>query len=66
MRDHLSRQQYLDQIPRFLPYNPYAEYVGAPQVATVANKTGFYPGIRAWMTFAIVALEPDCASLSRP
>jgi beta-lactamase class A len=47
MRDHLSRQQYLDQIPRFLPYNPYAEYVGAPQVATVANKTGFYPGIRA-------------------
>ena len=22
MRDHLSRQQYLDQIPRFLPYHP--------------------------------------------
>jgi beta-lactamase class A len=47
IRDHISRQQYLDQIPRYLPYNPYASYVGEPQVATVANKTGFYPGIRA-------------------
>jgi beta-lactamase class A len=47
IRDHLSRQQYLDQIPRFLPYNPYAAYVGATQLVTVANKTGFYPGIRA-------------------
>jgi beta-lactamase class A len=47
VRDHLSRQQYLDQIPRFLPYNPYAAYVGEPQSLTVANKTGFYPGIRA-------------------
>jgi beta-lactamase class A len=47
VRDHLSRQQYLDQIPRFLPYNPYAAYVGETQVVTVANKTGFYPGIRA-------------------
>jgi beta-lactamase class A len=47
VRDHLSRQQYLDQIPRFLPYNPYAAYVGEPQVVTIANKTGFYPGIRA-------------------
>ncbi len=47
VRDHLARQQYLDQIPRFLPYNPYATYVGEPQLVTVANKTGFYPGIRA-------------------
>jgi beta-lactamase class A len=46
IRDHLSRQQYLDQIPRFLPYNPYASYVGESQPLTVANKTGFYPGIR--------------------
>jgi beta-lactamase class A len=47
IRDHLSRQQYLDQIPRYLPYNPYAAYVGEPQIVTVANKTGFYPGVRA-------------------
>ena len=47
IRDHLSRQQYLDQIPRFLPYNPYAAFVSEPQVCTVANKTGFYPGVRA-------------------
>jgi beta-lactamase class A len=47
IRDHLSRQQYLDQIPRFLPYNPYASFVSEPQVCTVANKTGFYPGVRA-------------------
>lgn len=47
MRDHLSRQQYLDQIPRYLPYNPYGAYVGAPSRVTVANKTGFYVGVRA-------------------
>lgn len=47
VRDHLARQQYLDQIPRYLPYNPYAAYVGEPQPVTVANKTGFYTGLRA-------------------
>jgi beta-lactamase class A len=47
IRDHLSRQQYLDQIPRYLPYNPYAKYVGEPSEVTVANKTGFYVGVRA-------------------
>lgn len=47
IRDHLSRQQYLDQIPRYLPYNPYGAYVGEPSQVTVANKTGFYRGVRA-------------------
>lgn len=47
IRDHLSRQQYLDQIPRYLPYNPYAAYAGEPSLVSVANKTGFYPGVRA-------------------
>jgi beta-lactamase class A len=47
MRDHLRRQQYLDQIPRYLPYNPYAGDLGLDQPVTVANKTGFYPGVRA-------------------
>ena len=47
IRDHLRRQQYLDQIPRYLPYNPYAADLGLEQTVTVANKTGFYPGVRA-------------------
>lgn len=47
IRDHLSRQQYLDQIPRYLPYNPYAKYVGEMSELAVANKTGFYIGVRA-------------------
>jgi beta-lactamase class A len=47
MRDHLRRQQYRDQIPRYLPFNPYAADLGADQALTVANKTGFYPGVRA-------------------
>jgi beta-lactamase class A len=57
MRDHLSRQQYLDQIPRYLPYNPYARYVGADDSMQVFNKTGFYTGVRA--DAAIVAAL-DC------
>lgn len=47
IREHLSRQQYLDQIPRFLPYNPYARDLQETQAVTVANKTGFYMGVRA-------------------
>ena len=47
IRDHLARQQYLDQIPRYLPYNPYASYLGESSPVTVANKTGFYTGVRA-------------------
>lgn len=55
MRDHLSRQQYLDQIPRYLPHHPYASYFGITPEATVANKTGFYAGVR--VDAAIVASE---------
>ncbi len=57
MRDHLSRQQYLDQIPRYLPYNPYARYVGADDSMQIYNKTGFYPGVRA---DAAIVTAPDC------
>jgi beta-lactamase class A len=46
MRDHLRRQQYLDQIPRYLPYNPYAGEFSEEQPLTIANKTGFYTGVR--------------------
>jgi beta-lactamase class A len=43
----LVRQHYQDQIPRWLPWNPYAQYHGAEQPLTVANKTGELNGIRA-------------------
>jgi beta-lactamase class A len=43
----LGRQHYQDQIPRWLPWNPYAQYHGADQPLAVANKTGELDGIRA-------------------
>jgi beta-lactamase class A len=43
----LGRQHYQDQIPRWLPWNPYAQYHGRSQPLTVANKTGELDGIRA-------------------
>ena len=57
MRDHLSRQQYLDQSPRYLPYNPYARYVGDDASMQVYNKTGFYTGVRA---DAAIVTSPSC------
>jgi beta-lactamase class A len=43
----LGRQHYQDQMPRWLPWNPYAHYHGRSQPLTVANKTGELDGIRA-------------------
>jgi beta-lactamase class A len=43
----LARQHYQDQIPRWLPWNPYAQYHGRSQPLMVANKTGELDGIRA-------------------
>lgn len=43
----LGRQHSQDQIPRWLPWNPYAQYHGRSQPLTVANKTGELDGIRA-------------------
>ncbi len=57
MLDHLSRQQYLDQIPRYLPYNPYAVYVGGDASMQIYNKTGFYTGVRA---DAAIVTSPAC------
>ncbi|MFT4038693.1 MAG: serine hydrolase [Thermomicrobiales bacterium] len=57
MRDHLGRQQYLDQIPRYLPYDPYAVYVGGDAAMQIYNKTGFYTGVRA---DAAIVSAPEC------
>jgi beta-lactamase class A len=43
----LGRQHYQDQISRWLPWNPYAQYHGVEQPLTVANKTGELDGIRS-------------------
>jgi beta-lactamase class A len=43
----LGRQHYQDQIPRWLPFDHYAQYHGRTQPLTVANKTGELDGIRA-------------------
>ena len=46
MRDHLGRQQHLEQIPRGLPYNQFATEVGMAQPVRVYNKIGNYMGVR--------------------
>ncbi len=42
----LSRQQYVDQFPRYMPYNPYAGDLHETQDMQVYNKTGFMTGVR--------------------
>ena len=44
--DIMERQQYLDLLPRYLPYNPYARELKSQQSLRIANKTGFYMGVR--------------------
>ncbi len=43
----LGRQHYLDQMPRWLGWNTYAQYHGRPWPLWVGNKTGELDGIRA-------------------
>ena len=47
LRAVLERQHYQDQIPRWLGWNPYAQYHGRDQILRVGNKTGELDGIRA-------------------
>ena len=46
MRDHLGRQQHLEQIPRGLPFNQFASEIGVEQPVRVMNKIGNYMGVR--------------------
>ena len=41
-----ERQQYLDQVPRYLNFNPYAKDLGLTQDIQVGCKTGFFTGMR--------------------
>jgi beta-lactamase class A len=42
----LRRQHYQDQVPRWLGFNPYAQWHGRTPELRVANKTGELDGIR--------------------
>jgi hypothetical protein len=46
MRYHLSRQQHLEQMGRYLPYNPYGAEIGMKQPVSLMNKIGNYMGMR--------------------
>ena len=58
----MRRQQYLDQVPRYVAHNPYAREFGqaAPAVA-IAAKTGFYYGLRTDVGVVFAAGEPAIA-----
>ncbi len=47
MLDLLRRQQYLNQAPRYLAFNPHADALGEAQSVWVGSKTGMTPGVRA-------------------
>jgi beta-lactamase class A len=66
--DMLGRQQYVDYIPRYLPFNRFAEEFGLSQEVRVANKVGMLsgttndmgiitlPGVR----YVLVIFTKDC------
>lgn len=72
MIDIMSRQQYLDQFPRYIPYNPYAKEVSVKQDIQIANKTGFFTGVRCDVgylflpsgTYIYSVLTKDCTDES--
>jgi hypothetical protein len=45
----MRRQQYLDQVPRYLDFNPHARELGVETPIEVACKTGFFIGTRVDM-----------------
>jgi beta-lactamase class A len=47
LRGVLGRQHYLDQLPRWLGWNTYAQYHGRDWPIRVGNKTGELDGVRA-------------------
>ncbi len=47
LRSVLERQHFQDQLPRWLGWNPYAQYHGRDQALHVGSKNGELDGIRA-------------------
>jgi beta-lactamase class A len=46
MVEIMRRQQYLDQAPRYIAFNPYARELRIEQPIQIGCKTGFFPGTR--------------------
>jgi beta-lactamase class A len=71
MRDHLSRQQHREQMPRYLPASQYAADLSIDQPVSVMNKIGNYPGMRAdaaivsapGVTFVVAAMNEGSPQL---
>lgn len=53
----LGRQRYLEQVPRFIAYRPYAGDFGRAQPVKVFNKTGFINSLRA--DTGLITIDPD-------
>jgi beta-lactamase class A len=73
MVDIMQRQQYLDQVPRYVNFNPYAKELRIEQPVWVACKTGFFPGTRVDaglmhlpddITIAYCAMTDNCRDTS--
>lgn len=68
----MRRQQYLEYIPRYLPYHPFAAEYGLSKDITVANKVGMLPGVvndaalitTPTCTYALVIFSRDCQDYS--
>jgi beta-lactamase class A len=57
----MSRQQYLDQVPRYLKVNPYARELKVQPEVGAALKTGFFPGTRVDAGILTLADSVDVA-----
>jgi len=68
MLDLMRRQQFMEYIPRYLPYHPFATEYGLTQTVTVANKVGMLPGVvnnaaiitTPARTYVLVIFSRDC------
>jgi beta-lactamase class A len=57
----MRRQQYLDQVPRYLDFNPWVLEVGGSTRIDVASKTGFGVGTRVDMGAVVL---PEGATIA--
>ena len=53
----LRRQQFLDQVPRYLEVTSYSKELGLDESLWVASKTGFMPG--TWVDAGMIRLPDD-------
>jgi hypothetical protein len=53
----LSRQRYLEQVPRFIAFRPYAGDFALAQPIKIHNKTGMINGLRA--DTGLITIDPD-------